>query len=171
MTDLDEALLGEEKLSETHRDILARILRIVRHLGEERCHATIELDYKCCHVGRLEPTRSGPSRIEVCLNHDTEDGTVGIVAGDGVRFWVPEDVNLPQEASVPEMVQSTVDAIVYGRLKETICVRAGVAYRWVSELPTELGCIKIDRTNVPRQVRTLFKKGTKKTIVYPSYLD
>jgi len=169
---LREAILRKAPMSPLARSIGELVLKTIGDM-EGRC-ATITLDLrnKKAEVITITPERVGASEIQIWVYRHpvNEDQLVGVSAGAGVYFNAPETPDYCRH-DVISIVRSFVAGTVDGRLKETIYETGSAAYRWVFELPTELGMIRLDRTNVQNRFRGLFKKKARRTVVYASYVE
>jgi len=169
---LREALLRKAPMSSLARSIGEKVLETIGEL-EGRCAAvTIDLRNKKAEVIRIAPERVGASEIQIWVYRHpvNEDQLVGVSAGAGIYFNAPETPDYCKH-DVIRIVCSFVAGTVDGHLKETIYETGSAAYRWVFELPTQLGMIRLDRTNVQNQFRGLFKKKARRTVVYAPYVE
>ena len=107
------------------------------------------------------------SRIELYLYND--DDMVGVAVGEGGYFNVPHDIYPRFTQGITEVVVATVRGIVLGHLEETIYSAGGSPYKWAVTVETDLGVIRVDRTNALKLLCACFKRRSKKTVTYGPY--
>lgn len=168
---LDAALLARPNLSEFQRCVTSVLLDVVGGVPPNRLTARAGLFYGAgasypeLRV-ELRSTRDGPAQVTVSVEADTY---VRIAAGGHSSYSLPDDVWDPRSAHVATFAGAIVQAILGGKLRETIQYRGDVPVRWLSELEVGQTPIRIRRAAPLRAIWHLWKRKTQTVWCYDAY--
>jgi hypothetical protein len=168
---LDEEFLADVEISDFQREIAGKLLRIVEAMPPQSVTTRAYIG----GIGGLPPStavvnfvprRGVSAEITIYIEPST---SVHIGVAHGTTYSLPHDVWDSRAKDVPRFTEQIVRAVVDGKFRETIYSRGGVPIRWKSELDVEGIPVSMDRKEVLGNLRGVFRKRTKREVVYPPY--
>lgn len=159
---LEDESLSSRGIGELSLRVVHDVLRTLEQFRCNWVERTVRGYEECVQIA-LKTDSPGSSGVDLYLY---DDGEVGVGAGEGVYFNVPDDVPIPEGTNVPSYVASALRAILEGRLSETIYCRGRTSYRWVFCLDVDGHTITLDRTDVPALLRCFWKTRRIRTVCY-----
>ena len=114
---LEESILESGRVSALARRIAGTVLQMLGEMARECATATISLSEEKAEVIAVTPKRKECSCVSIWLYRTpvNDDQLVGISAGSGVYFNIPETCADPEQ-DVVDIVSSAVRAIASGNL-------------------------------------------------------
>ena len=166
----DEFLAGSD-LSDFQREVARKLLSIAETLPAGSLSARAA-------IGRI----AWPSGLTLLVNFVPRDETcaemtiyigrntfVHIGAGSATTFGLPNAVWDQRAKDVPGLTEKIVDSVATGNLRETIHYSGDTVVRSESVLNVDGVPVSVDRTDVGVVLRCVFRKRTRREVVYPPY--
>lgn len=171
MTTLDETLQQHPELSEFQQALAAKLLRVVRGLPPESVSVRAQVASPGTGTDpelmiSLTPRAPRCAQVNVVVETHTY---VRMAAGASTVYSLPDDVYDPRTADVPKFVVQIAQAVIAGKLEDTVYFRGDVPVKWTSRLALEGRPLCTTRVALLRTLRLLLRRQSRKTVSYPPY--
>ncbi len=168
---LDEEFLADVEISDFQREVGRRLLRIAERLPAGCYSARAAIGRHIWPGGssllvNFVPRNKACAEMTIYIDRDL---SIHIGAGSETTFGLPNDVWDQRARDAPAFMERIVESVVAGKLRETIQRRGDTTVRCKSELDVDGVRILVDRTDVGSAFRAIFRKRTRREVVYPPY--
>ena len=168
---LDGEFLAHVEISDFQREIARKLLCIVEALPPQSVTTRAYIGPigglpSSTVVVNFVPRQRGSAEITIYIEPRTP---VHIGVAHGTTYSLPHDVWDSRAKDVPKFTEEIVRAVVDGKFRETIYTRGDVPIRWKSQLDVEGVPVCMDRKEVLGSLRRVFRKRSKREVVYPPY--